>query len=81
MLCMPDYQIVEVEWIDTTEYTSKDRSEIELCRTAPTLTVGYLLEDRKDEIVIAHESIHDDAEFKNVCVIPKGVIIKRRVLK
>ena len=72
-------QKVELEWLDTT--ANDEWNTIEDCKQKElTLvkTIGYLLRETDEKVVVCHSYTDDDDA--DCTVIPKSIIIRRRVL-
>lgn len=80
---MKKYKIVEVEWFDAqSSMSTYDLEELE--KEAPTYTksLGYLLFDKKDYIILGFMLFGDDDPLiKHHQVIPKGMIKKITTIK
>lgn len=77
---MTDNKIIYISWHDSTEQYGW--MNLPLCDSnfITIETVGYLIEDNKDRVVIAH-SVSSADHCDGVLIIPKTAIIKRRFIK
>lgn len=74
-------RVVEVLWHDATGVWAEewgDVGDIEKARPAKTVTVGYLMKDAEDHLVLA--SMCNDSHVGLGLVIPKGMIVQIRLL-
>lgn len=78
---MKKFRIVEVTWQDASSYNYWEFLD-DLDRNVALLikTVGFLLDNRKKEIVLAR-SLTEDNSTEGRFVIPKGWIKKIRTIK
>jgi len=69
------FEIVKVKWVDATHYRTESSFDwlIENATTTEFWTVGYLLKQDKDKVVVAHE-INDDDNGRDTSVIPMSLI-------
>lgn len=82
-------KIVKVEWLDaqTGFSTPETIEELEQEKPTCTLSVGYLITDDKDKIILGFMKWGEDDEiikntmFKHWQLIPKGMIKKITELK
>lgn len=79
-------KIVSVEWIDAvTEYLSEGVSleEIDEERfgVLNVVSVGHLIKETKDIIILGNVCVRNETFFKNIHTIPKKYIIKIKELK
>lgn len=80
----PIWKFVEIHWHDAAEADDAWVREEELPGPAHVVTRGWLLKEEDDHLVIGASIISDRDEkwtFGDVCVIPKGMIKKRRTIK
>ena len=68
-------QLVGVMWKDAMFSDSEETP-----KPVPMLTVGFLVEDTKNHISIAHE-IGTDGVFRGVTVVPRGIVVSVLVLR
>lgn len=61
--------VYAVLWTDATKYEDAPHTPT----TALGVTVGFLLEDTHEHIVIAQE-VFDDGEYRSVVCIPRGMV-------
>lgn len=73
--------LVEVLWYDASDIGSTwfDKSEMDRCKPAPSLAVGYLF--HKDDECIKVVSLVNDTHGGNGVLIPKGMVKKVTYLK
>ena len=73
-------KLVLIEWLDAAtrdEWTGEDDMDI----TPPTcITVGHLVEERKDAIAVALSHDPENGNFSSWITIPKAMIKKRQTL-
>ncbi len=76
-------KIVEVEWLDAQSGFSSPLTIEELEREEPihTLSVGYLLKEDKDKIILGFMVFGDEGTFKHWQLIPRGMIKKIKVIR
>lgn len=74
------WDMVEVIWDDASELTAGWTDEIEKTEPALTLSVGFLIKETKDHIVIAQD-IDDNGHHNGRSQIPRGMVKKIKVLK
>lgn len=74
------FDLVEVIWNDASELTSGWTDEIEKDEPALALSVGFLVRETKEHIVIAQDT---DAEghHNGRSQIPRGMVKKIKVLR
>ncbi len=72
------YKIVEVEWLDAQSGFSSPLTIEDLEREEPvhTFSVGYLLKEDEDKIILGFMMFGDEGMFKHWQLIPKGMIKK-----
>ncbi|HUS49042.1 MAG TPA: hypothetical protein VMZ91_02700 [Candidatus Paceibacterota bacterium] len=72
------YKIVEVEWFDAQSGFSSPLTIEELEREKPlhTFSVGYLLKEDKEHIILGFMMFGDEGMFKHWQLIPRGMIKK-----
>jgi hypothetical protein len=74
------YPLVEVIWNDASELTSGWTDQIEKDEPALALSVGFLVRETKDHIIIAQDT--DEAGHHNGrSQIPRGMVQKIKVLR
>ncbi|MFW9873011.1 MAG: hypothetical protein ACFFG0_07930 [Candidatus Thorarchaeota archaeon] len=73
---MEKYKIVEVEWFDAQSGFSQPLSLEELEREKPlhTFSVGYLLKEDDEKVILGFMMFGDEGFFKHWQLIPKGMI-------
>jgi hypothetical protein len=74
------YDMVEVIWDDASELTSGWTSEIERTEPALALSVGFLVRETKDHIVIAQDT-DSQGHHNGRSQIPRGMVKKLKVLR
>lgn len=74
------YDLIEITWDDASELTSGWSAEIERTEPALALSVGFLIRDTKDHIVIAQD-IDPDGHHNGRSQIPKGMVKILKVLR
>ena len=74
------YKIVEVEWLDAQSGFSIPLTIEELEGEKPihTLSVGYLLKEDDEKVILGFMMFGDEGMFKHWQLIPKGMIKKMR---
>ena len=77
------YRIVEVEWLDAQSGFSSPLTIEELEREEPvhTLSVGYLLKEDDEKVILGFMMFGDEGVFKHWQLIPKGMIKKMRTME
>ncbi len=80
---MKKYKIVEVEWLDAQSGFSSPLNLEELEQEKPfhTFSVGYLLTEDKEKIILGFMMFGDEGLFKHWQLIPKGMIKKIKVIR
>jgi len=75
------FEIARVTWIDATHYRTETGLDWlkENATTTEFSTIGYLLKQDDDKVIIAHE-INDDDKGRDTSVIPKVLIKKMETL-
>lgn len=74
-------KIVEVEWFDAqSSMDSWSMEELKDLKPLHTLSVGYLLIDKEDFIVLGYMDFANDLIKHHTC-IPKGMIKKIKVIR
>ena len=78
----PKYKIVEVEWFDAQTSFSQPQfiEELADCVPIPTFSVGYLLHEDKEKVILGFMLFSEDM-VKHNQLIPKGMIKRIRVLR
>ncbi len=76
-------KIVEVEWLDAQSGFSSPLTIEELEKEEPihTFSVGYLLKEDKDKIILGFMVFGDEGVFKHWQLIPRGMIKKIKVIR
>ena len=76
-------KIVEVEWLDAQSGFSQPLNLEELEREEPlhTFSVGYLLKEDKEKVILGFMMFGDEGFFKHWQLIPKGMIKNIREVK
>jgi len=69
-----------IRWCDSTSIDKWENLPLNDSRLIVIDTTGYLIEDKKDRVVIAHSVSSANHGF-GILSIPKGAIIKRKELK
>jgi hypothetical protein len=71
------FPVVEVSWedafIDTKDLSLKKAKKLKPIRRS---TIGYLIADKDDCIVLATDRFHKEKECNAPMVIPKGMILE-----
>jgi len=80
------YKIVEIEWFDAQTYSGYAEDIGKLGEWIPCLTssVGYLLHEDKEKVILGFMIFQDDAEInavKHCQMIPRGMIKKTNIIK
>ncbi len=76
----PEYKIVEVEWFDAQSGFGQAEfvnDLIEQCKPIHTFSVGYLLNENKEGVLLGFMLFGNDM-VKHNQLIPKGMIVKIR---
>lgn len=73
---MENYEIVKVEWLDAQSGFSSPLTLEEIEREEPlhTFSVGYLLKEDKEKVILGFMMFGDEGMFKHWQLIPKGMI-------
>jgi hypothetical protein len=74
------FDLVEVIWDDASELTAGWTDEIEKTEPALALSVGFLVRESKDHIVIAQD-IDDQGHHNGRSQIPRGMVKRIKVLR
>ena len=76
-------KIIKVEWFDAQSGFSTPLTLEELEREEPyhTFSVGYLLKEDKDKLILGFMMFGNEGMFKHWQLIPKGMIKKITELK
>ena len=74
------YDMVEVIWDDATDLVSGWTDQIAENEPALALSVGFLVRETKDHIVIAQDT-DADGHHNGRSQIPRGMVKKIRILK
>jgi len=80
---MKKYQIIEIEWFDSLHVSGwKEEKDIELTTKEEMLhrTVGYFLKE-DDKSIIVVQSRNELKAVDAIMEIPKGCIIKKKLIK
>lgn len=74
----PKYPICEIEWLDAQSGfgTPWTLEELESVEPAHTFSVGYLLKEDKEKIILGFMMFGDEGMFKHWQLIPRGMIKK-----
>lgn len=72
------FELVEVEWEDS--FTEREVALASIRQETIWYTVGYLLRDDPDRIVLAYSIERDDDSY-DVLSIPRGMVREMRYLK
>ena len=77
------YKIVEVEWLDAQSGFSSPLTIEELESESPLITfsVGYLLKEDDEKVILGFMMFGDEGMFKHWQLIPKGMIKKIRAIE
>lgn len=77
------YPIVEVEWFDAQSGFSSPLTleELEKEKAPHTFSVGYLLKENIEEIILGFMMFGEEGMFKHWQLIPKGMIKRITHLK
>jgi len=80
---MKKYKIVEVEWFDAQSGFSSPLTLEELEKEEPlhTFSVGYLLKEDEEKIILGFMMFGDEGMFKHWQLIPKGMVKNIREIK
>lgn len=73
-------KIIWVRWHDSTEWHGWQSTPLDDTELVVIETVGYLIAEYWDRIVIAH-SISSSSNINGVLAIPKSAIKRRRTIK
>ncbi len=74
-------KVLRVSWVDSTTLHSWQHEPYD-CLPAVCESVGYLVSENKVAITLALNSAPDTASpYGHLMIIPKAVILKRKVLK
>lgn len=74
------HQIVHVQWVDSQSQNGwHDLSDLELERSI-THSVGLLITDNKEYIVVAHSFDPETDHYNGIMRIPKACILKTRTI-
>lgn len=70
------YKIVEVEWLDAQTGFSQPLNLEELEKESPlhTFSVGYLLKEDEEKVILGFMMFGSEGFFKHWQLIPKGMI-------
>ena len=74
------YDLVEVVWNDASDLTSGWAKEIDEDKPALALSVGFLVRETKEHIVIALDT-DGDGHHNGRSQIPRGMVKQMRVLR
>jgi len=80
---MKEMKIVEVEWFDAQSGFSSPLTLEELEKEEPfhTFSVGYLIKEDKDKVILGFMMFGDEGMFKHWQLIPRGMIKKIKVIR
>ncbi len=80
---MEKYKIVEIEWLDAQSGFSSPLTLEELEREEPytTFSVGYLLEEDEEKVILGFMMFLNEGMFKHWQLIPRGMIKKIKILR
>lgn len=76
------YKIAKVVWKDAAHWRTEERIEFlveEMC-LEEVITVGFVLRESENDIVLAHETIGGE-KARDVSIIPKAVIQEIKYLE
>lgn len=76
-----NYKVVEIEWFDAQTHSgyAEDIGKLEEWNPCLTKSIGYLLHEDKDKVILGFMIFQDEQEINSVkhCqMIPKGMIRK-----
>jgi hypothetical protein len=74
------YDMVEVVWNDASELTSGWTDKLDEDKPALALSVGFLVRETKEHIVIAQDS-DEDGHHNGRSQIPRGMVKNIKVLR
>lgn len=74
------FDLVEVIWDDASELTAGWTDHIEKTEPALALSVGFLVRETKEHIVIAQD-IDEEGHHNGRSQIPRGMVKKIRILR
>lgn len=76
-------KIVEIEWFDAQSGFSCpiEIEEVDDIKPLMTHSVGYLLKEDKEKVVLGFMMFNDRMSFKHWQLIPKGMIKKIKVIR
>ncbi|KKK76217.1 hypothetical protein LCGC14_2865890 [marine sediment metagenome] len=79
----PKYKIVEVEWLDAQSGFSSPLTIEDLESEKPIVTssVGYLLKEDSEKVILGFMMFGDEGMFKHWQLIPRGMIKNIRTLE
>ncbi len=79
----PKYKIVEVEWLDAQSGFSSPLTieELESVEPAHTSSVGYLIKEDEEKVILGFMLFGDEGMFKHWQLIPRGMIKNIRTLE
>ncbi len=79
----PKYKIVEVEWLDAQSGFSSPLTieELESVEPAHTFSIGYLLKEDEEKVILGFMIFGDEGMFKHWQLIPRGMIKNIRTLE
>lgn len=70
-------KIIEVTWRDSNQYITQSGKEDNF-EVSVITSVGYLVKEQKDFIVITRDDMGQDDDVRGILVIPKENIVKKR---
>lgn len=74
------YPLVVLETIDWANYSGSHHPESEKLTYSLIHVCGFLIEDRKDAVVVALNLYTDDGRVRDVDVIPRCCIVRMHVV-
>jgi hypothetical protein len=78
-----NYKIVEVEWFDAQSGFSSPLTLEELEREPPlhSFSVGYLLKEDKEKVILGFMMFGNEGMFKHWQLIPRGMIKRIKIIQ
>jgi len=75
-------KMLYIEWVDSLGQSHwQFKSDIEERSVTKVITVGIVVHEDKEQLVIAHSQSLDTDEWNSAIHIPKCCITKKRILK
>ena len=72
-------KMIYVKWVDSTSWDRWKKLPLDDSTLSVIETVGYLIENKKDRIVVAG-SVSDMGNADLILAIPKGAIVERHYI-